>query len=198
VSHQPSPPGQNGPTGLSENAGKDQKAQSNQTKSAWSDEEIDELTALHPTHSANAIAEQLGRSFNAIRSKIQGRGLKRDGPPTVASKPPKPAPKPRSLSAAVTADSTPVPGRNGTAGPEFSTVSLLDHHPGQCRWIVCDVWPIMYCGAPVAKSSSWCVEHSSSFNAQPRVRDFQEIPVKASPDGERQRRERGSQKSPRA
>jgi hypothetical protein len=29
-------------------------------------------------------------------------------------------------------------------------------------------------------------------------RDFQEIPVKASPDGEQQRRERGSRKSPRA
>jgi hypothetical protein len=42
----------------------------------------------------------------------------------------------------------------------FSAVSLFDHHPDQCRWIVSDVWPVIYCGAPVMGSSSWCEQHS--------------------------------------
>jgi hypothetical protein len=46
------------------------------------------------------------------------------------------------LSAAVTADPALAP--NGS-----STVSLFDHHPGQCRWIISDIWPVIYCGAPV-------------------------------------------------
>jgi hypothetical protein len=51
----------------------------------------------------------------------------------------------------------------------FSAVSLLDHHSGQCRWIVSDVWPVMYCGAPVVDSSSWCEQHSKRvFNPRPQ------------------------------
>jgi hypothetical protein len=59
------------------------------------------------------------------------------------------------------AHSPTAPGQNGAAGPGFSSVSLLDHHRGQCRWIVSDVWPVMYCGAPVVDSSSWCELHST-------------------------------------
>jgi hypothetical protein len=59
----------------------------------------------------------------------------------------KPAPKRRPMSAAVTADAASVP--NG-----FGTVSLLDHHPGQCRWLISDVRPVVYFGGPVADSSS--------------------------------------------
>jgi hypothetical protein len=120
----------------------------------------------------------------------------------VTSKPAKPAPKPRSLSASGTADlairsgyhpdggditpageispgGDPTTGRNSPAelpedsikGQEahgFSAVSLLDHHPGQCRWIVSEAWPVMYCGAPVVDSSSWCEQHSRLvFNPRP-------------------------------
>jgi hypothetical protein len=205
------PPGSNGLTELPEDSDEGQEAQwapaltgsprhsgtavpAGLTKPLWTDEEVDKLRALYPTHSASAIAEQMGRGRNSIRSKAQNLGLKKDGPPTVTSKPAKPAPKPRSLSAAVTADlairsgyhpdagditpageispgGDPTTGRNSPAelpedsvkGQEahgFSAVSLLDHHLGQCRWIISDVWPVMYCGAPVVDSSSWCEEHS--------------------------------------
>jgi hypothetical protein len=78
------------------------------------------------------------------------------------------------LSAAVTADpalTEALPGDSGTAlcgvSNGFGAVSLIDHHPGQCRWIVSDVWPVMYCGAPVVNSSSWCEQHSRRvFNAR--------------------------------
>jgi hypothetical protein len=152
------PPGRNGPTGLPGNSGKGQEARSGQTKSAWSDEEVKKLAALWPTHSASATAKQLGRGLNAVRSKVQNLGLKKAAPPTVREA--KPAPKPKPLSAAVTADLAPLP--NG-----FSAVSLLDHHPGQCRWIISDAWPVLYCGAPVVDSSSWCGQHSSRvFNPE--------------------------------
>src|SRR5215475_3056733 len=72
-------------------------------KPLWSDEEVEKLKALYPTHSASAIATELGRGRNAVKSKAQNLGLRKDGPPTMTSKPAKPAPKPRSLSAAVTA-----------------------------------------------------------------------------------------------
>jgi hypothetical protein len=124
---------------------------SGQTKPVWSDEEVEKLKALWPTHSASAIAKQLGRGLNAVRSKVQNLGLKKAAPPTVREA--KPAPKPKPLSAAVTADPAPVP--NG-----FGAASLFDHHPGQCRWIISDVWPAVYCGAPVVDSSSWCDQHS--------------------------------------
>jgi hypothetical protein len=147
-----------------------------ETKPAWTDEEVEKLRALYPTHSASAIATQLGRGRNAVRSKAQHLGLKKDGPPTVTSKPAKAAPKPRSLSAAVTADPvlTALPGfpeddaifaappddTKSNPGTTSRTVSLFDHRPGQCRWIVSDVWPAIYCGAPVVDSSSWCGQHS--------------------------------------
>jgi hypothetical protein len=148
------------------------------TKPAWSDEEVEKLKALWPTHSASAIAEQLGRGRNAVRSKIQNLGLKKAAPPTATAKPSsreaKPAPKPKPLSAAVTED--PLPARAALSGwqpglrdsgaalravpDDFSAVALLDHRPGQCRWIISDgVWPVMYCGAPVVDSSSWCEQH---------------------------------------
>jgi hypothetical protein len=84
-------------------------------------------------------------------------------PPTVTnSREAKSAPKPRPLSAAVTPESA--PATNG-----LGTVALLDHHPGQCRWIVSDVWPVIYCGAPVVDSSSWCEQHSRRvFNPRPQ------------------------------
>jgi hypothetical protein len=130
-------------------------------KPAWSDDEIEQLRALYPTHSATVIAQQMGRRVNAVKSKAQQLGLRKNGPPTVTA-PRGPAPKPRSLSAAVTAESAPAP--NG-----FGTVALLDHHPGQCRWIVSDVWPVIYCGAPVVDSSSWCEQHSMRvFNPRPQ------------------------------
>jgi hypothetical protein len=77
---------------------------SGQTRPLWSNEEVEKLKALWPAHSASAIAKELGRSFNAVRGKAEHLGLRKDGPPTVTSKPAKAAPKPRSLSAAVTAD----------------------------------------------------------------------------------------------
>jgi hypothetical protein len=128
-------------------------------KPAWSNDEIEQLRALYPTHSASVIAKQLGRRVNAVKSKAQNLGLRKDAPPTVTT-PRQPSPKPRSLSAAVHEESTPPPGRTGLTGlHSFGTVALIDHHPGQCRWIVSDVWPVMYCGAPVVDSSSWCREH---------------------------------------
>jgi hypothetical protein len=71
------------------------------------------------------------------------------------------------LSAAVTADPAPaktaLPGFAEDAGATFramangfGVVRLLDHHPGQCRWIVSDVWPVVYRGAPAGDGSSWC------------------------------------------
>jgi hypothetical protein len=122
------------------------------TKIGWTDDEIEQLKALYPTHSASVIARQMGRRLNAVKSKAQHLGLKKEGPPTVTA-PRGPAPKPRSLSAAVTAESAPAP-----AG--FGTVALLDHHSGQCRWIVSDTWPVLYCGEPVVDFSSWCERHS--------------------------------------
>jgi hypothetical protein len=168
----------NGPAGLPSDSGKDQQTQ---TKPLWSDEEAEKLRALYPTHSASAIAKQLGRGRNSVRSKAQNLGLRKAAPPTVIVKSsppePKPAPKPRPLSAAVTADSTPGPGQNGAAGPGFSSVSLLDHHLGQCRWIISDVWPVMYCGAPVVDSSSWCEQHSTRvFNLRPQGLDRMSLP----------------------
>jgi hypothetical protein len=133
------------------------KPWSSQTKPLWSDEEIEKPTALFPTHSARAIATQLGRSFTAIRSKAQNLGLRKAPSPQEG----KPAPKPKSLSAAATADTPTAPDQNDVPGHGLSSVSLLDHHRGQCRWIVSDVWPVMYCGAPVVDSSSWCELHST-------------------------------------
>jgi hypothetical protein len=149
-----------------------------QTKPLWSDEEVQKLRALYPTHSASAIATQLGRGRNSVRSKAQNLGLRKDAPPTVTSKPA--TARPRSLSAAATADPvlTALPGLPAVPdeaaagfpiphGGPFSAVPLLDHHPGQCRWIVSDVWPVMYCGTPVVDSSSWCEQHSRRvFNAR--------------------------------
>jgi hypothetical protein len=183
----PSPSARNGPPGLPGTSGKGQKARSGQTKPVWSDEEVEKLTALWPTHSARAIATQLGRGFTAVRSKAQHLGLRKAARlagtalpdsqeiPVRAKRPSpreaKPATKPKPLSAAVTADPAPAgtgspgfPGDSGTAlraVPDgFSAVSLFDRHPGQCRWIISDVWPVIYCGAPVVDSSSWCEQHS--------------------------------------
>jgi hypothetical protein len=130
-------------------------------QTAWTDEEIKKLRALWPTHSAGAIAVELGRGLNSVRAKIQHLGLKRTAPATVTVKP---KPVPRSLSAAVTADpaGTALPDWPGGAFPvpdDFS-VPLLDHHSGQCRWIISAVWPVVYCGAPVVDSSSWCEQHA--------------------------------------
>jgi hypothetical protein len=131
------------------------------TKIGWTDDEIEQLRALYPTHSASAIARQLGRRLNAVKSKARNLGLRKEAPPTVTA-PRGPAPKPRSLSAAVTAESAPAPN-------DFGTVALLDHRPGQCRWIVSDVWPVIYCGAAVVDSSSWCEQHSRRvFNPRPQ------------------------------
>ena len=66
--HRSSPPGSNGPTGLPGDSAKDQEARSSQT-TLWSDEEIEKLKALYPTHSASAIAKQMGQGFNAVRAK---------------------------------------------------------------------------------------------------------------------------------
>jgi hypothetical protein len=151
--HRPLPPGRNGPAGLSGASGKGQEAPSGQTKPAWTDEEIEKLRALYPTHSAGAIAVELGRGLNAVRAKVQHLGLKKDGPPTVKLKS-----VPRSLSAAVPESLLPVPLPSVPDG--FNSVLLLDHRPGQCRWIISDVWPVVYCGAPVVDSSSWCGKHS--------------------------------------
>ncbi len=52
---------------------------------------------------------------------------------------------------------------SGKAGQEAhgcSPVPLLDHHSGQCCWIISDVWPVVCCGASVVDSSSWCRQHS--------------------------------------
>jgi hypothetical protein len=127
--HRPSLPGSNGPTELAANSG--EQTRSSQTKPLWSDEEVEKLRALYPTHSASAIATELGRGRNSVRSKAQNLGLRKAPSPQEA----KPTPKPKSLSAAVTTDSTAPDG--------FRAVSLLDHHLGQCRWIVSDVWPVM-------------------------------------------------------
>jgi hypothetical protein len=173
----PSSPGRNGVTehpgeakparassGSPVGADSDTAVPAGQTKPLWSDEEVDKLRALYPTHSASAIAKQLGRGRNAVRSKAQNLGLRKDGQPTVVVKSPpreaKPTPKPRSLSAAVTAESTPGPAVQGQETHGWGGVSLFDHHPSQCRWIVSDVWPVMYCGAPVVDCSSWCGYHS--------------------------------------
>jgi hypothetical protein len=125
---------------------------------AWADEEIDKLRALYPTHSAGAIAVER-RSLNSVRAKAQHLGLKKDGPPSVTVKPAKPAL--RSLSAAVTEALAPpsvaelwAPALGAISGNSRQGVPLLDHHPGQCRWIISDVWPVLYCGAPVVGSSS--------------------------------------------
>ena len=157
----PVPPGNSVRTG----SGKSQKPRSDQTKPVWSDEEVEKLRALYPTHSASAIGKQLGRGRNSVRAKAQHLGLRKDAPPTVTSKP---TPKPRSLSAAATADPvlTALPGSPGDSDTTLQTapvsaVPLLDHHLGQCRWIVSDVWPVMYCGAPVVDCSSWCELHST-------------------------------------
>lgn len=86
--------------------------------------------------------------------------LKRDGPPKVTVKPlpreAKPVPKPKSLSAAAIVDASAV--TNGMA--PCPAVPLLEHHAGQCRWIVSGVWPALYCGAPTVNKSSWCLYHS--------------------------------------
>ena len=156
----------------------------------WSDEEVEKLTALWPTHSIGAIAEQFGRSYNAVRAKARSLRLKKDGPPTVTSKPAEPAPKPRPLSAAVTSwnsltgllgEDAVLTGFPGDSDSSFAHahalggVSLLDHHAGQCRWIVSDVWPVMYCGAPVLDSSSWCEQHSRRvFNPDRKRRTARE------------------------
>jgi hypothetical protein len=125
----------------------------------WSEEELERLRALYPTHSASAIAAELGRPFNSVRSKAQKLGLTRDGPPAVTGNPqPRQAmvaAKPKSLSAAAAVDSISAP--NGR--PFCAAVSLLEHHAGQCRWLVSDVWPALYCGAPVVNKSSWCQHH---------------------------------------
>jgi hypothetical protein len=114
---------------LAADSGKGQEARSGQPKPVWSDEEVEKLMALSPTHSASAIASQPGRGFNAVRGKAQKLGMKKAAPPTVTSpREAKPAPKPP-LSAAVISDSALVPN-------DFSAVSLLDHHPGQCCWII--------------------------------------------------------------
>jgi hypothetical protein len=158
------PPDPNGPAELPGDSDAGESGPVRQTKPGWSDEKVEKLRTLYPTHSASAIATQLGRGRDAIRSKAQNLGLKKPAPPTVIVKSgeAKPAPKPRSLSAAVTEDLVPVP--NG-----FSAVSLLDHHLGQCRWIISDVWPVMYCGAPVVDCSSWCEQHSRRvFNLRPQ------------------------------
>jgi hypothetical protein len=127
------------------------EAPSDLKKFGWSDDEIQTLRELYPTHSASVIAKQLGRRVNAVKSKAQNLGLRKDAPPKVTS-PRGPAPKPRSLSAAVTAESA--PAANG-----FGAVALLDHRPGQCRWIVSDTWPVLYCGEPVVDCLSWCEQH---------------------------------------
>jgi hypothetical protein len=173
--HRPLPPRRNGRAGLSGASGKGREAPSGQTKPAWTDEEIEKLRALYPTHSAGAIAVELGRGLNSVRAKAQRLGLRKDGPAVTVSSPreAKPSPKPRPLSAAVTADPAPAGTAFQAVPVGFSAVPLLDHRPGQCRWIISDVWPAVYCGAPVVDSSSWCSQHSRRvFTA----------------DGERQRR----------
>jgi hypothetical protein len=65
----PSPPGRNGPAGLPRDSDKGQEVRSGQT--IWSDEDVEKLRALYPTHSASAIAKQLGRCFNAVRGKAE-------------------------------------------------------------------------------------------------------------------------------
>ena len=94
---EPAPPGNSVRTG----SGKSQKARSDQTRPLWSDEEVEKLRALYPTHSASAIGKQLGRGRNSVRAKAQHLGLRKAASPQEA----KPAPKPKPLSAAVTADS---------------------------------------------------------------------------------------------
>jgi hypothetical protein len=104
----------------------------------------------------------MGRSSNSIKNKAQNLRLKKDGPPTVKAEP-----RPRSLSVAVTTEPvlTALPGFQ--QAEVLQGVALLDHHLGQCRWIVSDVWPVRYCGAPVVNSSSWCEQHSRRvFNAR--------------------------------
>jgi hypothetical protein len=121
----PSPPGGNGPTRLPADSAKGQEARSGQTKPVWSDEKVEKLRALYPTHSASAIATQLGRSFTAVRSKSQNLGLKKAVPPSPREA--KPVPKPKSLSAAVTADSTPCPA--GTALPDSQEIPVRAKRP---------------------------------------------------------------------
>jgi hypothetical protein len=66
-----SPPGSNGPAELPGDSDAGESGPVRQTKPGWSDEKVEKLRALYPTHSASAIATQLGRGRNAVRSKAQ-------------------------------------------------------------------------------------------------------------------------------
>jgi hypothetical protein len=121
------------------------------------------------------------RGFSAVRSKARKLGLNKAALPTVTSpREPKPAPKPKPLSAAVTADPAPAatalpgfPEDSGTTframGQWFGAVPLLDHHPGQCRWIVSDVWPF-----GIAARRPWtarrCADSISDASSFPAAR----------------------------
>jgi hypothetical protein len=74
----PLPPGRNGLAQLPGEAKSlrpgDHSDKGGSGQAAWTDEEIEKLRALYPTHSAGAIAVELGRRLNSVRAKAQHLG----------------------------------------------------------------------------------------------------------------------------
>jgi hypothetical protein len=133
---------------------KGQETRASQTKSVWSDEEVEKLRTLYATHSASAIARQLRRRLNAVKSKAQNWGLKSGASNSSDPAGGKTCTEVEAVVHRRDRGLTPAPRHNGAGGRGFGAVSLFDHHPGQ--------WSLTFGRSFIAARRLWTPRRGAS------------------------------------
>jgi hypothetical protein len=129
-------------------SGKGQEAQSSQTKPLWSDEEIETLRALYSDPLSRLHSDTTGVRFQCRTGQGAEFRSEKGGAPVVAGG--------KTCTEAIVRRCD--RGLNPRARWVWRRVAVRSSS-WSWRWIISDVWPVMYCGAPVVDSSSWCERH---------------------------------------
>lgn len=130
----------------------------------WSPEQIAALILKWTTESPRQIAQELGRSRNAIIGKAHRLGLQIEA--RHLPKPPVKLPKPKMKKSDIY---VPPPPPREIPAPE-NPVSLMDLESHHCRAIVGKDYDNLatYCGRDKIDGISYCAGHARIFYIQPK------------------------------
>lgn len=149
---------------------------------SWPDKIIDRVTSLWTDgHSAGYIARDIGKTRNAVISKLHRLNLMRGTSkkvynPGIRTKRVRPAPQPGRVVAVAPKAPPQVYVEPASSVPPEQRVKLLDLEPHHCRWPIGDpkTPEFGFCGAHKTVASMYCQRHySESRQALPVVKSGQ-------------------------